>query len=74
MEELMNTIDTRQHVHELVDRLPLAQLAVVEGLLSVLVDPVAHSIRNAPVDDEPLTEEEEQAIRRSENWYSKKRR
>lgn len=65
----MSPTDTRQHVHSLVDQLPPAQLAAVEGLLSVMVDPVAHSLRNAPVDDEPVTEEEAAAIRRSEEWF-----
>jgi len=41
----MSTTDTRQHVHSLVDQLPPAQLAAVEGLLSVMVDPVAHALR-----------------------------
>lgn len=36
-----------------------------------MVDPVAHSIRNAPVDDEPITEEEAAALRRSEEWIRK---
>ncbi len=65
----MSSTDTRQHVHSLVDQLPPAQLAAVEGLLSVMVNPVAHALRNAPVDDEPVTEEEAAALRRSEEWF-----
>jgi hypothetical protein len=65
----MSTSDIREHVHTLVDQLPPAQLAAVEGLLSAIVDPVANSRANAPVDDELLTEEEGQAIRRSEAWF-----
>jgi len=65
----MSTSDIREHVHTLVDQLPPAQLAAVEGLLSAIVDPVANSRVNAPVDDELLTEEEGQAIRRSEAWF-----
>jgi hypothetical protein len=65
----LSTTDTRQHVHHLVDQLPPAQLAAVEGLLSVMLDPVAHSLRNAPIDDEPVTEEEAAALRRSEEWF-----
>ncbi len=65
----MSTTDTRQHVHSLVDQLPPAQLAAVEGLLSVMVDHVAHALRNAPIDDEPVTEEEAAALRRSEEWF-----
>ena len=65
----MNSNDTWQHVHSLVDRLPPAQLAVIEGLLSVMVDPVAHALRNAPVEDEQISDEEEQAVRRSKEWF-----
>lgn len=67
----MNTIDSPQHVHSMVDQLAPAQLAVIEGLLAVMIDPVAHSIRNAPVNDEPLTEEDKKCIRRSEEWFAK---
>ena len=67
----MTTTDTRQHVHALIDQLPAAQLAAVEGLLSVMVDPVAHSIRNVPLDEEPVTEAEANAIRQSEEWFRK---
>ncbi|MGC2661960.1 MAG: hypothetical protein WA324_28705 [Bryobacteraceae bacterium] len=65
----MHITNTRQHVHSLIDRLQPAQLTAIEGLLSVMLDPGALSFRNAPVDDEPLSEEEEQAIRRSEEWF-----
>ena len=67
----MNSTETLQHVHSLVDQLPPAQLAIIEGLLSVMLNPVARSLANAPIDDEPLTEEDAQAIRRSEAWFAK---
>lgn len=67
----MNPTDTRQHVHSLVDRLVPVQLAAIEELLSVMLDPIAHALANAPKDDEPLTQEEEQAIRYSEAWFEK---
>lgn len=54
--------DTRQHVHELVDQLDAGQLAAVGHLLEVITDPVARSLANAPLDDEPLTPEEAAAI------------
>ncbi len=65
----MNTRDTRQHVHALVDQLPPAQLAALEKLLSVMVDPAAQAVAHAPVDDEPFTEEDAEAIRRSREWF-----
>ena len=54
--------DTRQHVHDLVDQLDAGQLAAVGQLLEVMTDPVARSLANAPVDDEPITPEEAAAI------------
>ena len=54
--------DTRQHVHELVDQLDAGQLAAVGQLLEVMTDPVARSLANAPVEDEPTSEEEVAAL------------
>ena len=53
----MNTNDMRQHVHSLIDQLPPAQLIAIEGLLTVILDPVAQSIANAPVEGEEITPE-----------------
>ena len=61
--------DTRQHAHQLIDRLPEAQVSALVGLLETLVDPVAAALRNAPIDDEPVTEEEEEAVARSREWF-----
>lgn len=60
--------DTRQHVHELIDRLPAPQLTAVARLLETMVDPVARAIANAPIDDEPVTDEERRAIAESDEW------
>ena len=62
------SIDTRAHVHALVDQLPAGQLAAVEKLLQWMIDPVALALVNAPVDDEPLTEEDRRAIAEAEEW------
>jgi len=52
----------KQQVHELVERLAPSQISALVHLLEVMVDPVAHSLANAPVDDEPVTEEEARDI------------
>lgn len=52
----------REHAHELIDRLPETQLSALVGLLEAFVDPVAAALRNAPIDDEPETEEERLAV------------
>jgi hypothetical protein len=54
--------DTKQHAHELIDRLPQAQLTAVVGLLEAMLDPVARSLADAPVDDEPVSDEEAREI------------
>jgi hypothetical protein len=59
---------TRQHVHELIDQLPSAQLSAVAGLLEAMIDPVAAALRNAPIDDEPFTEEDRQAVAEADEW------
>ena len=61
--------DTRQHAHELIDQMPERQLSALVGLLETIVDPVAVALRDAPLDDEPLTEEEERAVRESREWF-----
>jgi hypothetical protein len=60
--------DTRQHVHELIDRLPAPQLTAVARLLEVMIDPVARAIASAPIDDEPVTEEERRAVAEADEW------
>ena len=52
----------KQHAHQLLDRLDAGQLDAIVRLLQVMTDPVARSLANAPVDDEPVTEEEAREI------------
>jgi hypothetical protein len=61
--------DTRQHAHELIDRMPDTQLSALVGLLETIVDPVAVALGDAPIDDEPITEEEERAVKESREWF-----
>ena len=62
--------DPRQHVHELIDRLPQAQVSALAGLLEAMIghDPVAEALRDAPLDDEPETEEEKLAVAEAREW------
>jgi hypothetical protein len=46
----------------LLDQLDNGQLAAVVHLLEVMADPVARSLANAPIEDEPITEEEARAL------------
>ncbi len=49
--------DTRQHVHELIDRLPPAQLTAVAGLLEAMLHPENEEIS-----------EEERAVAEAKQW------
>lgn len=60
--------DKRQHAHELIDRMPETQLSALVGLLETIIDPVALALRDAPMDDEPTSEEEERAVKESREW------
>jgi hypothetical protein len=62
----------REHAHELIDRLPEVQLSALVGLLETIIDPVASALRNAPIDDEPESEEEKQAIAKTRDWLARR--
>jgi hypothetical protein len=63
-------IDTRQHVHDLIDRPPPAQLTAVAGLLESMLDPVSHTLAMAPLEDEEIGEEERRTVARSRSGLS----
>jgi hypothetical protein len=54
--------NSRQHAHQLIDRLPESQLSALVGLLETIIDPVATSLRDASLDDEPETDAERQEV------------
>lgn len=60
--------DTRQQAHQLIDLMPETQLSGVIQLLEELVDPVAAALRNAPVDDEPESDDEKAAVAEAKAW------
>ena len=60
--------DTRQHAHQLIDRLPEMQLSGLVQFLETIVDPVAAALQNAPFDDEPETELEKLAADEARGW------
>jgi hypothetical protein len=58
----MAPANENQQAHDLIERLAPSQISAVVHLLEVMTDPVAHSLANAPVDDEPVSEEEARAM------------
>jgi hypothetical protein len=66
-----DSANEKRQAHELIERLAPSQVAAVVGLLEVLLDPVSRAIANAPVDDEPETEEERHAVAESKAWFER---
>ncbi len=64
----MSPAEQKQHAHEMLDRLDAAQFDAVVRLLLVMTDPVARAIANAPIEDEPISEEEIKALDEAREW------
>jgi hypothetical protein len=62
---------TRRQAHELIDRIAPSQVSAVVGLLETMIDPVSRAIANAPLDDEPESEDERRAVAESKAWMEK---
>ncbi len=54
---------TKEHAHELIDRIDPAQVAQAVAFLEKLLDPLA----NAPFEDEEISEEEKIAVARAKS-------
>jgi len=65
---VMSPAEQKQHAHELVERLDAGQLDAVVRLLEVMTDPVARAIANAPIEDEPISQEEIKALDEAREW------
>ncbi len=62
---------TKEHAHELIDRMAPGQVAVVVGLMEIILDPLARALANAPFDDEPVSEEEAREIEASRASFAR---
>jgi hypothetical protein len=47
------------------------QFSAVVGLLEAMLDPVFRAIANAPLDDEPETDQERQTVAQSKAWFER---
>lgn len=61
----------KQQAHELIDRISTAQASAVVGLLEAMLDPVSVALNNAPMDDEPVSEEEARDIAEARAAYAR---
>jgi hypothetical protein len=64
------SIDTKQHAHELIDRMAPSQVYAIVGLLETMLDPVSRAIANAPFEDEEISDEENRAVAASKAWMA----
>ena len=60
--------NTKEHAHELIERMAPGQVEVVVELLEIILDPVARSLAKAPFEDEPISEEENLSVAASKEW------
>ena len=63
--------DTRQHAHELIHHIPETQLSAAAGSLEKILDPVTLALLNAPIDDEPVTDEERAEIAEADERFKR---
>ena len=49
----------------------MAQVLAIVQMIKATIDPVSRAIANAPVDDEPESEAERQAVAASKAWLEK---
>jgi hypothetical protein len=54
--------EANQYAHNLLDQLGPGQLEAVVNLLEVMTDPVARSLADAPLEDEPISADEASAL------------
>ena len=59
-----------QHGHSLLDRVSADQMIVAVRFLEfLLLDPATRTLATIPFEDEEISEEEEQAVARSIEWF-----
>jgi hypothetical protein len=68
MDERGLMANSKEHAHELIDRMAPGQIAAFVGLMEIMLDPVSRSLASAPFEDEPISEEETLAVAASKTW------
>jgi pyrimidine deaminase RibD-like protein len=60
----------KQEAHELIEAMAPVQVSAVVGLLKVMLDPVEITLRNAPCEDELISDEENRSVAASKAWLA----
>jgi hypothetical protein len=63
--------DTKQHAHELIDIMTPIQVSAVVSLIETMLDPISVALANAPIDDEPVSEEEARDVAEARAAYAR---
>lgn len=63
--------DTKQHAHELIDIMTPIQVFAVVSLIETMLDPISVALANAPIDDEPVSEEEARDVAEARAAYAR---
>ena len=53
---------SKEHAHELIERMAPGQVSAVVRLIEAMLDPLAGALGSAPYDDEPVSEDEARAL------------
>jgi hypothetical protein len=61
----------KQQALELINRMSNVQVSAVVGLLEAMLDPVSVALANAPIDDEPVGDEEARDIAEARVAYTR---
>ena len=69
----MNGAREKHHAHELIERLPDAQISTAVRFLEfMLLDPVARAVATAPPDEEPVTEQDRARLHGGQAWFAQR--
>jgi hypothetical protein len=58
----------REHAQRLLNHLAPDQVDAMVHLMEVMLDPLSRKLALAPIDDEPFTEQDRQAVAEADQW------
>jgi hypothetical protein len=63
----------KQQAHELIERLQASQISTAVRFLEfMLLDPAAHAVATAPLDDEPVTDQDRRRFHDGQAWFAQR--
>jgi hypothetical protein len=69
----MPTVTSKQHAHELIERLQASQISTAVRFLEfMLLDPVTRAVATSPPDDEPATVQDHRRFHDGQAWFAER--